>query len=181
ALAGEGREMDAFHARLHSTLSRMDEEQRRISSVIPDLHREDVAQKERFQSLAERLSRLEGELEAIRTQMGRIDRIDDRLELVQAERSRHGERISELTLSIDRIHEMLQEQSEKAALIDARIAGYQDDIRSVDARLTEAREQNAAYLRGLAEMETDIRRRQIAALEREMRDIRSRGLSLAEE
>src|SRR5205807_6311217 len=69
SLQSETSEIDALHARVHSTLSRMDEELRRVSSALPDLHREDLAQKERFQSLAERLSRLEGEFEALRGQM----------------------------------------------------------------------------------------------------------------
>jgi len=181
AVEGQTREMEALHARLHSATNRIDQELTRVSSALPDLYREAMAQKERFQSIAERLSRLEGELEALRTQMGRVDRIDDRLELVQAERSRHGERITDLTLTVDRIQEGLGEYVEKAALVDVRIAGYQEDIRGVDARLTDAKEHFAAHLRGLAEIETEMRKREIAALEREMREIRSRGISLGED
>ena len=113
--------------------------------------------------------------------MGRIDRIDDRLELVQAERSRHGERINDLTLTNDRLQETLDAHAEKAALIDARIAGYQEEIRAVDGRLTDWREKIQAYLRGVTDLETEMRKREISAIEREMREMRSRGLSLGEE
>ncbi len=181
ALQADAQETNARQARDHTTLSRMDQELTRVAGALTDLHREDEAHKERFQSLAERLARLEGDLENMKGHIGRIDRIDDRLELVQAERSRHGERITDLTLEADRLNEALTAQAERGSLIEARISGYQDELRNLDSRLTDVREHLSGYLRAVVDLETEFRKRRMAALEKESRDIHSRGITLGEE
>ncbi len=180
-LQGEQEASETRYARLQVAFSRIDQDLNRLSASIPELFREDETQKERFQSLAEMLRRFESELDAVRQQTLRINRIDDRLELVQAERSRHGERINELTAELDLVKEAVSAQIEKSNLIDARIAGYQEDIRNIGVRVDEVRSQFVTYLQALAEIEADFRKRQVAALEKEIRDLRSRALSLGEE
>jgi chromosome segregation ATPase len=181
AMQNEVAAAELRQTRAQTTISRLDQDVTRLSAALPDLQREDDVQKERTNSLSEMVRRLEDQIDALRTQLGRIDRIDDRLELVQAERSRHGERLNELTMELEAMRETAIEQAERMALLDVRVQNFNDDVRSLAERLQATREEFLAYLRAVAELETDFRKRQVAALEKEARDIRTRGLSLGEE
>jgi predicted nucleic acid-binding Zn-ribbon protein len=110
-----------------------------------------------------------------------IARIDDRLELVQAERTRHNERLNEITTELTRVDNRLGAHDERLALTETRMGAYQDDLRKLRETLQLNRDQLDAYLLAYREMEAEIRKRQIAALEKEIRDIRGRALNLAEE
>jgi chromosome segregation ATPase len=180
-LQTEQQATETRQARSQTTISRLDQDVTRLSSALPDLQREDDAHKERTNSLNEMVHRLEDQIDALRTQLGRIDRIDDRLELVQAERSRHGERLTELTLEMDNVKEAETEQGERLALLEVRMQAFQDDVRAMDDKLMSFRDEFVAYLRSVTQMETDFRKREIAAIEKEMRDLRSKGLALGEE
>lgn len=181
ALASEQEGWGTRHTRLQTAISRLDQEVNRISAAIPELFREDETQKERSQSAAEMLRRLESEVDAVRSQIGRMNRIDDRVELIQAERSRHGERLNELTAEIELLKKVLGEQVEKIAVGEARVAAQQDEARGAVQRLLEVRDQLVNYLKAVAELEADFRKRQVANLEKEARELRSRALSLGEE
>jgi hypothetical protein len=61
------------------------------------------------------------------------------------------------------------------------MASYQDDLRKLRERLLQDREQIQAYLQGLTDLASDLRKRQIVALEKEIRDLRGRALDFAEE
>jgi len=174
--AGEIRQ-----SRAHTTITRLDQDMTRLSAALPNLQREDDVQKERTNSLSEMVRRLEDQMDALRTQLGRVDRIDDRLELVQAERSRHGERLTELTLEMDGARETASEQADRLALLDVRMQNFHDDVKTLNEKLQGFHDDFVTYLRGLTDLESDFRKRQIAALEKETRDLRSRGLSLGEE
>jgi chromosome segregation ATPase len=181
ALENEQQASDKRSTRTQTILSRLDQDVARLTAAWPDLQREDDVHKERANSLNEMVRRLEDQIDALNTQLGRVDRIDDRLELVQAERSRHGERLTELTLEMDGLKEASAEQGERLALMDLRVQGFQDDVRQTNENLMRVRDEFIAYLRSVTEMETDFRKRAIAAIEKEMRDLRSKGLALGEE
>jgi chromosome segregation ATPase len=181
ALQNEEQATENRQARMQTTISRLDQDVTRLNSALPDLQREDDSQKERANSLNEMVHRLEDQIDALRTQLSRIDRIDDRLELVQAERSRHGERLTELTLEMDDVKETATNQGDRLSLLEVRMQSFQDDVRALDEKLLSVRDEFVAYLRAVTEMETDFRKREIAAIEREMRELRSKGLALGEE
>jgi chromosome segregation ATPase len=174
-------ESDSAQSRASSTLTRMDQELQRISSAVLSLQSEDNTQRERINSNVEMLRRLENDLEALRTEANKITRIDDRLELVQAERTRHNERINEITEELSHVDDRLNQGDERAALLEARMTGYQDELTRLRAHLESEHENLANYLSGLRDMEADIRKRQIVSLEKEIRDIRGRALDNAQE
>ncbi len=181
ALESSFADIDTMQSRTQTAISSVVQDVQRLSSTIGDLQREDDVQRERSSSAIEMLRRLEGEIEALKTQTNRISRIDDRLELVQAEPPRHNERINEITAEITAIDTRLNEHGERASLVEARITNYQDELRGIKERLQVDREQISAYLHGLSELESDIRKRQIIALEKEIRDVRGRAINFAEE
>ncbi len=172
-------EQDTGQARTISTLSRIDQELQRISGAVLSLQSEDATQRERVNSTGEMLRRLETEIEMIRAETNKIARIDDRLELVQAERTRHNERLNEIAAELNKIDNRLNQNDERSSLIEARIGGYQDDLRKLRERLQVEKEQLGAYLNGVRELEADIRKRNIVALEKEIRDIRGRAFDVA--
>jgi chromosome segregation ATPase len=181
AIENEQAAAEMRHARAQTTISRLDQDVTRLSSALPGLQREDEVHKERANSLAEMIHRLEDQLDVLRTQMGRVDRIDDRLELVQAERSRHGERLTEMTLEMDNLKEATADLSERISLLDVRIQGFQEEMRAMNERIMSFRDEFVAYLRAVVDLETDFRKRRIAAIEKETRELRAKGLSLGEE
>jgi chromosome segregation ATPase len=145
------------------------------------LQREDDVHRERFNSAFEMLRRLETEIEAFKATTNQISRLDDRLELVQAERTRHNERLNETAAALAKIDGRLNEFGERMALVEVRIGGYQDDLRALKGRLDADRELIGGYLHSLSELEADMRKRTIIALEKEIRDIRGRALNFGEE
>ncbi|HLG12788.1 MAG TPA: hypothetical protein VI876_13600 [Dehalococcoidia bacterium] len=174
-------EADSSQSRAVSTLSRMDTELQRLSSAVLGLQSEDNSQRERINSSFEALRRLEGELETVRAETNKISRIDDRLELVQAERTRHNERLNDISEELAHVDDRLSQQDERAALLEARMSGYQDDLRKLREHLVLECENIAGYLNGLRELEADIRKRTIVALEKEIRDIRGRAYDVTQE
>ena len=178
AILGEN---DSAQSRASSTLTRIDTELQRISSAVLALQSEDNTQRERINTNVEMLRRLEGDLEALRTEANKISRIDDRLELVQAERTRHNERINEIAEELEHVDDRLNQGDERASLLEARIAGFQDDLARLREHLDDEHERLAKYLGGLRDMEADIRKRQIVSLEKEIRDIRGRAFDNAQE
>jgi chromosome segregation ATPase len=181
SLEAERNDADTLQSRTFTTMSRMDQELQRLSGSLANLEREDEVSRERNTSLIEILRRLEGEIEALKGEIGRISRLDDRLELVQAERTRHNERLNEISADFTKVDSRLNEHSERLALIDVRMNSQQEELRKLKERLQLDREQISAYLHSLSELEADMRKREIIALEKEIRDVRGRALNFAEE
>ena len=174
-------ESDSAQSRASSTLSRIDQELQRISSAVLQLQGEDNTQRERINSNVEMLRRLENDLEALRSEANKISRIDDRLELVQAERTRHNERLNDISEELANIDERLNQGDERASLLEARLTSFQDELTRVREGLEQEHENLSNYLGGLRDLEADIRKRQIVALEKEIRDIRGRAFDTASE
>jgi chromosome segregation ATPase len=174
-------EIISMQSRAQTTLSRVDQEIQRLTGALVNLQREDEVQRERSSSALEALRRLESEVEAVHQETNRISRLDDRLELVQAERTRHNERLIEVTAELNKVDGRLNALDERTALIEARILSYQDDVRKLREKLLVDREQIQLYLHGLTDLASDLRKRQIVALEKEIRDLRGRALDFDEE
>lgn len=174
-------ETDTSQSRIFTTLSRVDQELQRISGAVLGLQNEDQTQRERITTSAEMLRRLEYEIEAVRAETNKITRIDDRLELVQAERTRHNERLNDISTELQTIDTRLNAHDERSALIEARMGSYQDDLRKLRERLQYEREQLTTYINNLRELQGDFRKREIVALEKEIKDLRGRPFDLQSE
>ncbi len=180
--AEQGRgEIVTMQSRAQTALSRIDQEIQRLSGALAGLQREDEVQRERVVSSLEALRRLESEVEGLRQETNRISRLDDRLELVQAERTRHNERLIEVASELNKIDGRLNALDEHSALIEARIASYQNELAKMRERILVDRETIQGYLHGLNDMASELRKREIVALEKEIRDIRGRGLEFSDE
>jgi chromosome segregation ATPase len=180
-LENDDSESETMRQRIVTALSRIDQEVQRYPSILTSLAQEDEVQRERSNSAFEAIRRVETDIEAMRSETNRISRIDDRLELVQAERTRHNERINELSQEMGKVEGALNEQNERTALVEARMAGYQQELSGLKDRLRDDRDRISHYLSGLNEVLADIKKRQIGALEKEIRDIRGRAINFAEE
>jgi chromosome segregation ATPase len=181
SLETDDSESEVLRSRMLTAISRLDQDVQRYPGLIAELAQEDEVQRERSNSAFEAIRRLETDLEAMRTETNRISRIDDRLELVQAERTRHNERINELTQDMGKVEATLNEHAERTALVEARMSGYQQELTGLKDRLRDDRDRLTHYLSGLNEILADIKKRQIAAIEKEIRDIRGRAINFAEE
>lgn len=181
ALEAQQGELATLQSRGLATLSRLDQEMQRFAGALAALQREDEVQRERFGGAFEALRRLEGDIEALRAETNRISRIDDRLELVQAERTRHNERLNELTAQLEETAARLAAQGERLALTETRMAAYQEELRGLRQRLQQDRELISGHFRALRDLAAELRKRQIAALEKEIRDLRGRAFDLGGE
>jgi chromosome segregation ATPase len=170
-------DFDTLQSRLQSMASRMDQELLRLSGAVSTLEREDAVQRERVESAQEMLRRLEAENEAARAQMNRLARLDDRLELVQAERTRHNERLNDMAHELAGLDARVNENSERMQLVETRMGGYQESIRALNEKIEDDRETIRAHLRAISDIEADFRKRQISALEKEARDLKAREIN----
>jgi chromosome segregation ATPase len=168
-------------SRTISTLSRLDQELTRLSGTVMALQNVDVTLEERVGSNAEMLRRLEAAIEGVRGETNKIMRIDDRLELVQAERTRHNEQINEITAQLNTVDGRLNAHDERTALIEARMTGHQDDLRRLREKLQVEREQLGTYLNALRDLSADFRKREIGAIEKEIKDLRARTFNVEPE
>lgn len=180
-LEGQVTEAETLHSRTFSAINRIDGDLQRLAGMLPALAREDEALRERTNSAFEFMRRYEGEIEAVKTETNRISRLDDRLELVQAERTRHNERLNEIAAELTKIEARLNDHHERTAVIEVRVNSYQGEIRGFKERLQADRDAITSYLHSITELEADMRKRQIIALEKEIRDVRGRALNFAEE
>lgn len=180
-LENQRDEAEVKQTRTIAAISRIDQDNNRLVSTVQQLQREDDVNRERVATLAEMLRRLEADIEAMKAQTSRIERMHDRIELIQAERARHGERLNEMGVVIEDIKAALSDHAERMTLLETRMASYVSDQRRLDEKLNSTRDQVAEYLRAAAELEAEFKKRQIAALEKEARELRSRGISFAEE
>jgi chromosome segregation ATPase len=178
----ESQQMDTVtqQSRFQTHVARIDQELQRLSANSVVLQRADDEQRERSSSALEALRRVEADIEAVRAETNRYTHIQDRLELVQAERTRHNERLNEVAAELHEIDVHLTEHDEHNQLVDARIGGYQNDIGALSQRVQDALDKVSAYLHSMAELEGDMRKRQIIALEKEIRDVRSKSLTFDE-
>ena len=180
ALESQQADVNTQQSRFQTHVSRIDQELARLSAAAVILQRADDEQRERSSSALEALRRTESEIEAIRAEANRYTHIQDRLELVQAERTRHNERLNEIAAELHNIDTHLNEHDEHNTLVEARISGYQFDVNGLSQRVQDALDKVSAYLHSMAELEGDMRKRQIIALEKEIRDVRSKSLTFDE-
>jgi len=103
----------------------------------------------------------------IRIQDGQLDYRD----------AHNHERLNDIAAELHEIDTHLNEHDEHNTLVEARISGYQFDINGLSQRVQDALDKVSAYLHSMAELEGDMRKRQIIALEKEIRDVRSKGLT----
>jgi chromosome segregation ATPase len=181
AIEGQLQDFDTMQSRTQTIISRADNELQHLSASLAALEREDDVARERSNTAFEMLRRLETETEALKTVTNQISRLGDRLELVQAERTRHNERLNEISADMGKIDTRLNEHGERMALLEVRMSGYQEELRGLKERLQSDRESIGGYLHALSELEADMRKRAIIALEKEIRDIRGRALNFVDE
>ena len=79
------------------------------------------------------------------------------------------------------VDDRLNQGDERASLLEARINSFQDELTHVREGLEQEHENLASYLGGLRDLEADIRKRKIVALEKEIRDIRGRAFDTSQE
>ena len=168
-------------SRTISTLSRLDQELTRLSGAVMALQSLDITHEERVNTNAEMIRRLESEIELVRGETNKITRIDDRLELVQAERTRHNEQINEIMATLNTVEVRLNAQDERASLIEVRMNAYQDELRRLREQLQVERERLAGYLNALRDLDADFRKREITAIEKEIKDLRARTFNVEPE
>jgi len=180
-IEAEMNDSDSLQSRAASMLSRIDQDTKILTGSVAELQREDNVQRERLNTVLETLRRIDTDVESLKADSTRLLRLDDRLELVQAERTRHNERLNELTAEMALVDNRLNEYNERTSLVETRTNSFAQDVQRFKDRLQAEREQLASYMQGLRELEGDIRKRQIAALEKEIRDIRGRAFHVAEE
>jgi chromosome segregation ATPase len=174
-------DQESGQSRTISTLSRLDQEITRLSGTLMALQSQDITHEERVDSNTEMIRRLETEIEMVRGETNKITRIDDRLELVQAERTRHNEQINGIMATLNVVEGRLNAQDERASLIEARMNAYQDELRKLRERLQVEREHLASYLNALRDLNADFRKREIAGIEKEIKDLRARSYNVEPE
>ena len=153
-------------------ITRLEQEHAELESAVRALRREDDVLAERARLAHEVAQRVEGELQAQQEEYRVIPLIQERVELLRAERQRLEDRTSRLEETLTDGITRLERQEEVTAQIDARMKANDGRIDQVHSTTLEFRRSMYDQLLKLNQMIERMKRRQVEELERDIKDLR---------
>ncbi len=164
---------EARAARTVEATKRTDHQFARLLMQIDQLEKADGAAHERMALFAELVKRIEDEVESVAAQLADRHALEERIELLHAERQRWEERLAQFGSLMDQHEETLAAQAHALALGEAR-------ERALVERMDELREEVSTWFQRLADHLQRIgaqlereKRRQLEELQREIKELRT--------
>jgi chromosome segregation ATPase len=168
-------------ARVVEAANRIDNELSKVEAILQELRRDDETQAERARVALEAARRLEGDVDSLKGLRDAATRLDEKLELLRAERQRLDDRHSQLEETVDEMRGRIDHQGQLLSLLDGRTQGLQGRLDSLREDILRSREQLADHLKTLAAGQERIKRRQIQELEHEIKELRQHAIDITEE
>jgi len=163
------------------SITRLEQEHADIEAAVRALRREDDVLAERARLAHEVAQRLEVELQAQQEEYRVLPLIQERVELLRAERQRLEDRTSKLEEILTESVTRLDRQEEAAAQLDARIKASEGRVDHVHSATLEFRRTMSDQLLKLNQMLERMKRRQVEELERDIKDLRVQSNHLKSE
>jgi chromosome segregation ATPase len=167
-------------ARHSETVKRLEQESGRVHAELDALAKQDSALSERLQLLGEQARRTEEQVAVIGA-----DRVV-RQEFADAETHRRGEqqrladRLKGLEQTLGEIRQRAEDQGRALELLETKASTQMERVTLFQQQIRDHRQQVAEFLRKLAQFEERQKRRQLASLEQELKEIKQRDLKLGE-
>ena len=162
-------------------ITRLEQEHAELESAVRALRREDDVLAERARLAHEVAQRIEADLQAQAEEYRVLPLIQERVELLRAERQRLEDRTSRLEETLTEGITRLERQEEVTSQIDARMKANDGRIDHVHGATLEFRRSMSDQLLKLNQMLERMKRRRVEELERDIKDLRVQSNHLKNE
>jgi chromosome segregation ATPase len=162
-------------------ITRLEQEHAEVEAAVRALRREDDVLAERARLAHEVAQRLEADLQAQVEEYRVLPLIQERVELLRAERQRLEDRTSRLEETLTDAVTRVERQEEVTSQIDARIKANDGRIDHVHSATLEFRRSMSDQLLKLNQMLERMKRRRVEELERDIKDLRVQSNHLKNE
>jgi chromosome segregation ATPase len=167
-------------ARHGEAVKRLEQESSRVHAELDALAKQDSALSDRLQLLGEQARRTEEQVAVIGADRVVRQEFADALTHWRGEQQRLGDRIKTLEQTLDEIRQRAEDQARALELLENKASTQMERVGLFQQQIRDHRQQVTEFLRKLTQFEERQKRRQLAALEQELKEIKQRDLKLGE-
>ena len=165
-------------SRLLDALTRLEQSHSEAEAAIRTLRREDDAIAERARVAHDVAARLETEMHQQAEEFRSLPMMQERLELLRAERQRVEDRVSRLEETLNEAIVRLERQEETTGGLDRRVNAHDQRIDVVHTSTLDHRRWLSDHVLKLNQMLERMKRRQVEELERDVKELRQQSTQL---
>jgi chromosome segregation ATPase len=181
---GHEQRLEALESRSSRNLdatNRLEQAHAEIEQAIRGLRREDDVLAERARLAHEVASRLETELNTHEEELRTLPLLQERVELLRAERQRLEDRTSHIEESLEDARTRLEREEDSTTHVELRLRAHESRIDQVHSSMQEYRRAMNEHLLKLNQMLERMKRREVEELERQAKELRTQQNALKNE
>jgi len=167
-------------ARHGEAVKRLEQESGRVHAELDALAKQDSALSERVGLYGEQARRTEEQVAAVGADRVVRQEFADAQTHSRGEQQRLSERVKALEQTLDEMRQRAEDQSRALELAESKAATQMERVTLFQQQIRDHRQQVAEFLRKLTQFEERQKRRQLASLEQELKEIKQRDLKLGE-
>lgn len=174
-------ELTTKTARHGEAVKRLEDEARRLHAEADGLTKQDSVLSERAQLLAEQVRHLGEQVTIINDDHVVQQELADLQENWRREGQRLDERVKALERALEEHQQRAEDHTRALDLLESKGETQMERLAAFQQQIREQRQQVADYLRKLSQFQERQKRRQLASLEQELKEIKQRDLKLGGE
>jgi len=167
-------------ARHGEAVKRLEQESSRVHAELDALAKQDSALSERLQLYGEQVRRTEEQVTVIGADRVLRQEFADADTHWRGEQQRLADRLKVLEQTLGEIRQRAEDQSRALELLENKASTQMERVSLFQQQIRDHRQQVAEFLRKLTQFEERQKRRQLASLEQELKEIKQRDLKLGE-
>jgi hypothetical protein len=168
-------------ARHGEAVKRLEETTRRLHTGTDALIKQDTILAERIQLLAEQVRRLGEQVAVLAEDHVVHQELTDIQESWHTDGQRLDERLKALEQALGEQHQRAEDQARVLELLESKDQTQMERLAAFQQQIREQRQQVVEYLRKLSQFQERQKRRQLAALEQELKEMKQRDTKLGGE
>jgi chromosome segregation ATPase len=176
-----GEELAGKTARHSEVVKRLEEEMRRLHGEIDALTKQDSILSERAQLLLEQVRRLAEQVTILSEDRVVQQELADVQEHWRMEDQRLDERLKALERAMGERLQHAEDHARALELLESKSQTQAERLAAFQQQIREQRQQVVTYLRKLSQFQERQKRRQLAAMEQELKEMKQRDLKLGSE
>ena len=177
----KGLEEVAGKAARHSeAVKRLEQESSRVHAELDALAKQDSALSERLQLYGEQARRTDEQVTVIGADRVVRQELADAQTHWRGEQQRLSDKLKALEQTLGEIRQRAEDQGRALELIESKAATQMERVSLFQQQIRDHRQQVAEFLRKLTQFEERQKRRQLASVEQELKEIKQRDLKLGE-
>ena len=167
-------------ARHGEAVKRLEQESSRVHAELDALAKQDSALSERLGLYGEQARRTEEQVAVIGADRVVRQEFADAQTHWRGEQQRLGDRLKAMDQTLDEVRQRVEDQGRALELLENKAATQMERVTLFQQQIRDHRQQVAEFLRKLTQFEERQKRRQLASLEQELKEIKQRDLKLGE-